>query len=142
MSWLFPRGTRRMPPVWVDDVPESVKVEAFDSLMKDMLKRSLRYIDVGGYDMHNNKEELLKDLIKKRANGEIESDPLVTNPIWENEMLIEHIKNSVERKKRLMRLEKEHLVDMVFNFESRNETLVNNLLEVEKMYNKLKEEKE
>lgn len=88
--------------------------------------------------MHNNKEELMKELIKKRANGEIESDPLVTNPIWENEMLIEHIKNSSERKRKLMRLEKEMLVDMVFNLESRNEFLVHNLSEVEKMYNKLK----
>lgn len=92
--------------------------------------------------MHNSKEELMKELIKKRANDELESDPLVTNPIWENEMLKEHIKNSVERKKQLMRLEKEHLVDMVFDLESRNETLANNLIEVEKMYNKLKEEKE
>ena len=33
------------------------------------------------------------------------------------------------------------LVDMVFNLESRNEMLVNNLSEVERMYNKLKEEK-
>ena len=72
--------------------------------------------------MHNNKEELMKDMLKKRANDEPE-------------------KNSVERKKRLMRLEKEMLVDMVFNLESRNEMLVNNLSEVEKMYNKLKEEK-
>lgn len=80
--------------------------------------------------MHNNKEELMKELIKKRANGEIESDPLVTTA-----------KKSVERKKQLMRLEKEHLVDMVFNLESRNEFLVHNLSEVEKMYNKLKEEK-
>ena len=47
----------------------------------------------------------------------------------------------VERKKQLMRLEKEMLVDMVFNLESRNEMLVNNLIELEKMYNKLKEEK-
>ena len=116
--------------------------------------------------MNHNKEELMKELIKKRANDELESDPLVTNPIWENEMLKEqianttdevretfrrswdeimeqmHVKNSPERKKRLMRLEKEHLVDMVFNLESRNEMLVNNLSEVEKMYNKLKEEKE
>ena len=72
--------------------------------------------------MHNNKEELIKVMLKKRANDEPE-------------------KNSVERKKRLMRLEKEMLVDMVFNLESRNEMLVNNLSEVEKMYNKLKEEK-
>ena len=48
----------------------------------------------------------------------------------------------VERKKRLMRLEKEMLVDMVFNLESRNEFLLHNLSEVEKMYNKLKEEVE
>ena len=89
--------------------------------------------------MHNNKEELLKDLIKIRAIDELKSDPLVHTPI---EMLKEDMENSVKRKKRLMRLEKEHLVDMVFNLESRNETLVNNLIEVEKMYNKLKEEKE
>ena len=53
-----------------------------------------------------------------------------------------HVKNSPERKKRLMRLEKEMLVDMVFNLESRNEFLLHNLSEVEKMYNKLKEEVE
>lgn len=89
--------------------------------------------------MHNSKEELLKDLIKRRANDELESDPLVPTPL---EMLKEDIEKSVKRKKRLMRLEKEMLVDMVFNLESRNETLVNNLIEVEKMYDKLKEEKE
>lgn len=48
--------------------------------------------------------------------------------------------NSVERKRQLMKMEKEKLVDMVFDLESRNEMLVNNLIEVEKMYNKLKEE--
>lgn len=57
-------------------------------------------------------------------------------------MTDEHIKNSVERKRKLMRLEKEMLVDMVFDLESRNETLVNNLLEVEKICAKLKEEEE
>lgn len=41
-----------------------------------------------------------------------------------------------------MRLEKEHLVDMIFDLEDRNEFLVHNLSEVEKMYNKLKEEEE
>ena len=56
-------------------------------------------------------------------------------------MTDEHIKNSVERKRQLMRLEKEMLVDMVFDLESRNEFLLHNLSEVEKMYNKLKEEK-
>lgn len=50
--------------------------------------------------------------------------------------------NSVERKRQLMRLEKEMLVDMVFDLESRNEFLLRNLSEVEKMYNKLKEEVE
>lgn len=89
--------------------------------------------------MHNNKEELLKDLIKKRANDELEPDILVPTPL---EMLNEEIENSVKRKKRLMRLEKEMLVDMVFNLESRNEFLLHNLSEVEKMYNKLKEEVE
>lgn len=138
MSFIFPRGTRRLPPIWVDDIPDSVKVEMFDMLMKDMLKRPLRYINVGGYDMHNDKEELMKELIKKRANDELESDPLVPTPI---EMFKEDLyKKSVERKKRLMRLEKEMLVDMVFNLESRNEMLVHNLSEVEKMYNKLKGE--
>lgn len=83
--------------------------------------------------MHNNKEELLKDLIKERA---IEPDILVP-PLWD-EMVKEIKEKSVERKRQLMRLEKEMLVDMVFNLESRNETLVNNLLEVEKMYDKLK----
>ena len=88
--------------------------------------------------MHNNKEELLKDMLKRRAIDELGIDPSVPNSI---ELLNVRIENSVRRKKRLMRLEKEMLVDMVFNLESRNETLVNNLSEVEKMYNKLKEEK-
>ena len=88
--------------------------------------------------MHNNKEELIKDMLKRRAIDELGIDPSVPNSI---ELLNVEIENSVRRKKRLMRLEKEHLVDMVFNLESRNETLVNNLSEVEKMYNKLKEEK-
>lgn len=83
--------------------------------------------------MHNNKEELLKDLIKERT---IEPDILVP-PLWA-EMVNEIKEKSVERKRQLMRLEKDHLVDMVFDLESRNETLVNNLLEVEKMYDKLK----
>ena len=139
MSWLFPRGTRRLPPIWVDDIPDGVKVEMFDMLIKDMLKRPLRYIDVGGFNMHNDKEELMKELIKKRANDELEPD-ILAEPLW-HEMVKEHVKNSVERKRRLMRLEKEMLVDMVFNLESRNEMLVNNLSEVERMYNKLKEEK-
>lgn len=89
--------------------------------------------------MHNNKEELLKDLIKQR---ELEPDIMAPTPL---EMFKEDIENSVKRKKRLMRLEKEMLVDIVFNLESRNETLVNNLIEVEKMYDNLKkvmEEKE
>lgn len=95
-------------------------------------------LNIGGFNMHNNKEDLLKDLIKKRANDELEPDILVPTPL---EMFKEDIENSVKRKKRLMRLEKEMLVDMVFNLESRNEMLTNNLIEVEKMYNKLKEEK-
>ena len=88
--------------------------------------------------MNHNKEELLKDVLKRRAIDEMESDPLAPNSI---ELLNVEIENSVKRKKRLMRLEKEMLVDMVFNLESRNEMLVNNLSEVERMYNKLKEEK-
>lgn len=46
--------------------------------------------------MHNNKEELLKELIKERANDELEPDILV-EPLWQ-EMVNEHIKNSVEKK--------------------------------------------
>ena len=88
--------------------------------------------------MHNNKEELIKDMLKRRAIDELGIDPSVPNSI---ELLNVEIENSVRRKKRLMRLEKEMLVDMVFDLESRNEMLVNNLSEVEKMYNKLKEEK-
>ena len=96
-----------------------------------------------------------KDLMKKLSmmtNDELEQEAnrLINDgipqelikPIFKDEMIEEHIKNSVERKKRLMRLEKEMLVDMVFNLESRNEFLVHNLSEVEKMYNKLKEEKD
>lgn len=88
--------------------------------------------------MHNNKEELLKDLIKTRSTDELEPD-ILARPLFA-EMMDEFVKNSVERRRQLMRLEKEHLVDMVFNLESRNETLVNNLIEVEKMYDKLKGE--
>lgn len=95
-------------------------------------------LNIGGFNMHNNKEELLKDLIKTRSIDELEPDILVPTPL---EMFKEEIENSAERKRQLMRLEKEHLVDMVFNLESRNEMLTNNLIEVEKMYNKLKEEK-
>lgn len=58
------------------------------------------------------------------------------------EMLNEEMENSVKRKKRLMRLEKEMLVDMVFNLEGRNQRLTNNLIEVEKICAKLKEEEE
>lgn len=86
--------------------------------------------------MHNDKEELLKDLIKKRTN---EEPDILAKPLFA-EMMDEFVKNSVERRRQLMRLEKEMLVDMVFNLESRNEMLVNNLLEVEKMYDKLKGE--
>ena len=89
--------------------------------------------------MNHNKEELLKDMLKRRAIDELGIDPLAPNSI---ELLNVEIENSVKRKKRLMRLEKEMLVDMVFNLESRNEMLVNNLSEVERMYNKLKGEKE
>ena len=59
-----------------------------------------------------------------------------------DDMLKECIQNPAIRKKQLMRLEKEMLVDMVFSLECRNEMLVNNLSEVEKMYNKLKEGEE
>ena len=72
-----------------------------------------------------------KDLMKKLStmtNEEIEQEA--------KELI------GITRKRQLMRLEKEMLVDMVFNLESRNETLVNNLLEVEKMYNDLKGEDE
>ena len=114
----------------------SLLLEDMNNFVKTQLNKPLDY--TGGFKMHNNKEELLKDLIKKRANEELEPDILVP-PLWD-EMVKEHVKNSVERRRQLMRLEKEHLVDMVFNLESRNETLVNNLIEVEKMYNKLKGE--
>lgn len=105
-------------------------------MLRKQLNKPLDY--TGGLKMHNNKEELLKDVLKRRAIDEMVIDPLAPNSI---ELLNVEIENSVRRKKRLMRLEKEHLVDMVFNLESRNETLVNNLSEVERMYNKLKEEK-
>ena len=89
-------------------------------------------------------DEMLKEQIKNTTDEDIEKFcemlGITSKPI-SLDILIEHEKNSVERKKRLMRLEKEMLVDMVFNLESRNEMLVNNLIEVEKLYNKLKEEK-
>lgn len=55
---------------------------------------------------------------------------------------IEIKENPAERKRQLMMIDKEKLVDMVFDLESRNEFLLHNLSEVEKMYNKLKEEVE
>lgn len=57
-------------------------------------------------------------------------------------MTDEHIEKSIERKKRLMQMYKAQLVDMIFDLEDRNEFLLHNLSEVEKMYNKLKEEVE
>lgn len=85
-----------------------------------------------------------KDLMKKLSmmtNEEIEQEAkeLINDGIPKE--LIKTVFESVERKRQLMRLEKEMLVDMVFNLEQRNETLVNNLLEVEKICAKLKEEK-
>lgn len=106
-------------------------------------------------EIEKEAKELMNDGIPKE----------LIKPLWEDEMLKEqianttdevretfrkswneimekmHVKNSPERKKRLMRLEKEMLVDMIFDLESRNEFLLHNLSEVEKMYNKLKEEK-
>lgn len=82
-----------------------------------------------------------KDLMKKLSmmtNEEIEQE---AKELINDGIPMELIKNSVERKRQLMRLEKEMLVDMVFNLESRNEFLLHNLSEVEKMYNKLREEK-
>lgn len=61
---------------------------------------------------------------------------------WDEIMEKMHVKNSPERKRQLMKMDKEKLVDMVFDLESRNEFLLHNLSEVEKMYNKLKEELE
>ena len=136
MSWLFPRGTRRMPPVWVDDVPENVKVETTNDFVKESLNRPLDY--TGGFKMQWEKEELLKDLIKKGVNDEL--IPEILSPTLWDQMVNEIKENTAERKRRLMRLEKEMLVDMVFNLENRNETLVNNLLELERMYNDLKGE--
>lgn len=74
-----------------------------------------------------------------KLDEEFEQNLKNDEPLWAD-MVKEHIKNSVDRKRQLMRLEKDMLVDMVFNLESRNETLVNNLIEVEKMYDKLKGE--
>lgn len=87
--------------------------------------------------MNRDKEELLKDLIKQRS---LEPDIFVT-PIWD-EMAKEHVKKSIERKKQLMQRHKVELIDMIFDLEDRNEFLLHNLSEVEKMYNKLKEEEE
>lgn len=57
-------------------------------------------------------------------------------------MTDEHIEKSIERKKQLMQRYKVELIDMIFDLEDRNEFLLHNLLEVEKMYDKLKGEKE
>lgn len=55
-------------------------------------------------------------------------------------MTDEHIEKSIERKKQLMQRYKVELIDMIFDLEDRNEFLLHNLLEVEKMYDKLKGE--
>lgn len=118
---------------------------------KDLMKK---LSGMTNEEIEKEAKELMNDGISKE----------LIRPLWEDEMLKEQIKNTtdedrerfrkswdkvvkeltpnpVERKRQLMRLEKEMLVDMVFNLESRNEMLVNNLLEVEKICAKLKEEK-
>lgn len=89
-----------------------------------------------------SQDNMLIPQIKNTTDADIEAfrKSLGITDSWHIEAEIKE--NPAERKKRLMRLEKEMLVDMVFNLESRNEMLVNNLLEVERMYNDLKGEKE
>lgn len=86
-------------------------------------------------------DEMLKEQIANTTDEDIEAfcESLGITSHYHLEVVIKE--NPVERKRQLMRLEKEMLVDMVFNLESRNEMLVNNLLEVEKICAKLKEEK-
>lgn len=86
-------------------------------------------------------DELLKEQIANTTDEDIEEfrKSLGVTDSWHIEMRINE--NPAERKKWLMMIDKEHLVDMVFDLESRNEFLLHNLSEVEKMYNKLKEEK-
>ena len=90
-------------------------------------------------------DEMLKEQIANTTDEDIEKfcKLLGISSNYHLEVIInDHVKNSPERKRQLMRLEKEMLVDMVFDLESRNEFLLHNLSEVEKMYNKLKEEVE
>lgn len=91
-------------------------------------------------------DEMLKEQIANTTDEDIEKFcemlGITRKPEPFAVIINDHIKNSVERKRQLMRLEKEMLVDMVFDLEGRNEFLLHNLSEVEKMYNKLKEEKE
>lgn len=91
-------------------------------------------------------KELIKplwedEMLKEQIANTTDEDRETFRRSWGEIMEKMHAKNSPERKNRLMRLEKEMLVDMVFDLESRNEFLLHNLSEVEKMYNKLKEEK-
>lgn len=101
-------------------------LEDMNDFVKERLNKPLDY--TGGFKMDD------KELLYKIST--MKNDELVQEA---NELIKE---KSVERKRQLMRLEKDMLVDMVFDLESRNETLVNNLLEVEKMYDKLKGENE
>lgn len=91
-------------------------------------------------------KELIKplwedEMLKEQIANTTDEDRERFRKSWDEIMEKIHVKNSPERKRQLMRLEKEMLVDMVFDLESRNEFLLHNLSEVEKMYNKLKEEK-
>lgn len=112
-------------------------LEDMNDFVKERLNKPLDY--TGGFKMN----ETLIEPIMKQKDKDIDDfrTALGLTPLWD-EMVKDLTQNPVERKRQLIRLEKEMLVDMVFNLESRNETLVNNLLEVERMYNDLKGEKE
>lgn len=88
------------------------------------------------------KDEMLIGQITNTSDEDIEAfcKSLGLTDSWHIEVEIKE--NPAERKRQLMRLEKEMLVDMVFNLESRNEMLTNNLIEVEKICAKYKKEEE
>ena len=118
-------------------------MEKLSAMTNDEIEQEAQELINGGIPKELVKplweDEMLKELIENTTDEDIEAfcKSLGITSRCNLEVVIKE--NPAERKRQLMRLEKEMLVDMVFNLESRNEMLVNNLLEVEKMYNKLKD---
>lgn len=118
-------------------------------LMKKLSTMTNEEIEKEAKELMNDgmPKELIKplwedEMLKEQIANTTDEDRERFRKSWDGIMEKMHVKNSPERKRQLMRLEKEMLVDMVFDLESRNEFLLHNLSEVEKMYNKLKEEEE